>query len=216
MAAYEGLFTTTAGADLLLFGIIDEDQQTVHAKLAIPNLLSFLTKGSSSAEIAGLDTAPANERPPLALTFYSYRAMVIFGIYFGVLLLVGLLLHFRKRLATSRRYLAVLMWTSPLGITAIELGWIATEVGRQPWIVQGMLKTKDAASSVVPAGQILTTLIIFVVVYALLFWVWFRTMKRTIVAGPAAVPAVAAAGGPPSSEVVPALAPVVVTEEVER
>jgi cytochrome d ubiquinol oxidase subunit I len=67
---------------------------------------------------------------------------------------------------------------------AIEFGWIATEIGRQPWIVQGLLKTKDAASSVVPAGQIVATLALFVVVYALLFVVWFRKMRKAVVTGP--------------------------------
>jgi cytochrome bd ubiquinol oxidase subunit I len=189
MAAYEGLFTDTPNAGIALFGIVDEDQQTVHAQLAVPGMLSWTITGSTDGVVKGLDSFPADERPPLKATYYTYRAMVILGIYFGVLLLLGTFLAWRKKLATSRRYQAALMWSAPLGMIAIELGWFATEIGRQPWIVQGELKTSDAASSVVPAAHILTTLIIFVVIYALLFGVWFRAIKKTVKAGPAESPA---------------------------
>jgi cytochrome d ubiquinol oxidase subunit I len=97
---------------------------------------------------------------------------------------VGLYLLWRKKLFTDRRYLTVLAWSVPLPMIAIEAGWFATEMGRQPWIVQGLLKTKDAASSVVSAAHIVTTLAIFVVIYALLFYVWFRKMRKTVIAGP--------------------------------
>jgi cytochrome bd ubiquinol oxidase subunit I len=184
MAAYEGLFTTESGADLMLFGVLDTDDKTVHAKIAIPSLLSFLLKDSFDAEIIGLDSVPKEEQPPLQATFASYRIMVILGVYFVLVLLVGLYLHLRKKLTSNRRFLGVLMWSTFLPMLAIELGWMATEVGRQPWIVQGLLKTKDAASTVVSASHIALTLAIFVVIYALLFVVYFRSMRRTIIRGP--------------------------------
>ena len=110
--------------------------------------------------------------------------MVGLGMYFGLIMLIAVVQLLRKKLATSRRLLAVLMWSAPLPLLAIELGWMAAEIGRQPWIVQGLLRTKDAASVVVPAGQIAFTLTVFVVIYALLFVAWFRAMRRTILTGP--------------------------------
>jgi cytochrome d ubiquinol oxidase subunit I len=208
MAAYEGIFTTTSDAGISVFGIIDENNQTTHAKLAIPGMLSWVVTGSTSGEIPGLDSVPASERPPLQATYYTYHAMIILGIYFIVLLAVGAVLHWRKRLTTNRRYQAVLMWSAPFAMLAMELGWIATEIGRQPWIVQGLLKTKDAASSVVPAAHVLTTLIIFVAIYALLYVVWFRNVRRTVKAGPleVALPqASVVTGGEVAASPIPAL-----------
>jgi cytochrome d ubiquinol oxidase subunit I len=184
MAAFEGLFTTESNADLTLFGIVDADQQTTHAKLALPGILSLLLTGSTSGEVTGLDSIPADEQPPLEATYYTYRVMVILGIYFLLLLLVGVFLQLRKKLTTDRRYQAVLMWSAPFAMLAIQCGWFAAEIGRQPWVVQDILKTKDAVSSAVPAAQILTTLIIFAVIYALIFAVWFRTIRRTLKSGP--------------------------------
>jgi len=184
MAAYEGIFKTESDAGLLLFGVLDTKDQTVHAKVAIPGLLSWTLTGSTSGTVQGLDSVPQDQQPPLQATFASYRIMMWLGIYFILLLLVGLYLLIRKKLFTDRRYLTVLIWSAPLPMIAIEFGWIATEIGRQPWIVQGLLKTKDAASSVVPAGQIVATLALFVVVYALLFVVWFRKMRKAVVTGP--------------------------------
>jgi cytochrome bd ubiquinol oxidase subunit I len=217
MAAYEGLFKTEGDAGLLIFGVMDAKNQTLHAKLAIPELLSWTLTGAKEGEVKGLDSFAKDEQPPLQATFATYRIMVILGIYLVILLLVGLYLLIRKKLTTSRRYLRVLLWSAPLPMVAIEAGWFATEIGRQPWIVQGLLKTKDAVSTVVPAGQIVATLAIFVVIYALLFFVWFRKMRKAIVTGPVetieagygTTPAMAAAAGAPGDL---SVAP----EEVER
>ncbi len=184
MAAYEGIFKTEQGAGLLLFGVMDPANQTLHAKIAVPKLLSLTLTGSANGTVPGLDTVPKEEQPPLQATFATYRVMIVLGFYFILLLLVGLFLWWCKKLFTERRYLTILAWSVPLPVLAIEAGWFATEMGRQPWIVQGLLKTKDAASSVVSASHILTTLIIFVVIYALLFYAWFRKMRQAIAAGP--------------------------------
>ena len=210
MAAFEGLFEDTSNAGIALFGIVDEDQQTVHGELAVPGLLSWTTTGSFDGVVPGLNSFAPEERPPLHLTYYSYRVMIILGVYFVLLLLVGTFLAWRKKLATNRRYLAVLMWSAPLGMLAIEIGWIAAEVGRQPWIVQGELKTSDAASSVVPAGQILATLIIFVVIYAFLYAVWFRAIRKIVRNGPAEVATTSEAADTPA-----ALVPAVDSQEVK-
>ncbi len=184
MAAFEGLFTTTRNAPLTLFGFIDEGSETVRLQVGAPGLLSFLLTGSTGGAVSGLDTVPRDQWPPLQATFASYHLMVLFGLYFGLIMLLAVVQLLRKRLADSRRLLAVLTWSAPLPIIAIELGWMAAEIGRQPWIVQGLLKTKEAASVVVPAGQIAFTLAVFVIIYALLFVAWFRAMRRTIMVGP--------------------------------
>jgi cytochrome d ubiquinol oxidase subunit I len=208
MAAFEGLFQTQKNAPLTLFGIVDPDGKTVHARIAVPNLLSLMLGFSPNFVVTGLDQIPANEQPPLQWTFQTYHFMVLLGLYFVALMVVGLVLLWRKKLDTTRWYLRALAVSIPLPIIAMQLGWMAAEIGRQPWVVQGVLRTRDAISSTVPAGQILTSLIIFGLIYALLFAGWLRVVLGAIRTGPEmtagseAVPAAAATstGAPAAAE----------------
>jgi len=184
LATFEGLFQAEKGADLSIFGIPDTENQTVHLKLGIPSLLSFLLTDSWDGEVTGLDQVPPEDRPPMQLTFQSYHLMVGLGFYFIALAAAGLYLLYRRRLEQTSWYLRLLTYSAPLPILASELGWVAAEVGRQPWIVQGELRTVDAVSASVPAGQIGITLAIFILIYALLFVAWIRIVSYLIARGP--------------------------------
>lgn len=187
LAAIEGLFHTQRRAPALLFGIPDGERQMVHAAVAIPGALSLLTFGDRDAEVKGLDAFPREHWPPLLPTFFSFHLMVALGMLFIGYGSLGMLLLWRRRLfsgALSRWYLRAALLLAPLPLLANELGWITAEMGRQPWIVYGLLRTTDAVSLAVPAWQVLASLLVFVVVYAALGALWLYLLLRAIKRGP--------------------------------
>lgn len=167
-AAIEGLYTTQTGAPIVMFALPTEKPPTLHAPIEIPGLLSWLAFGDVNATIKGLNEFPYDEVPPLWLTFVSFHNMVILGLYFILVMGIGVYKLYRKSLWTSTKFLKLLIWSIPLPLIACQLGWIAAEVGRQPWIVYRLLKTTDAVSVTVPAGDILFSIIVFGLVYLLL------------------------------------------------
>ena len=191
LAAFEGLFDTQKRAPVLLFGIPDEEQETVHAAIKIPAGLSLMAFGDAEAEVKGLKDFPRDEWPPLAMTFYPFHLMVALGMFFIGFTALGLFLLWRKKLFSDnllgRLFLKAALLSIPLPIIANELGWIAAEVGRQPWVVYHLMKTRDAFSTTVPAGQILATIIGFSAVYLLLFFVWIYLLRRQVSRGPETV-----------------------------
>jgi len=134
--------------------------------------------------VRGINEFPPENRPPLRLTFVSFHTMVGLGMFFIAATGWGVLLLLRQKLWERRRYLRLLVWSIPLPIVAIQLGWIATEVGRQPWIVYGLLRTSDAASRTVGAGEILFSIILFTLVYLALGALWLFLMVREVKHGP--------------------------------
>jgi cytochrome d ubiquinol oxidase subunit I len=184
LAAYEGLFETQTQAPMILFGIPDAEAETVHAAIRVPGFLSFLTDFDFDAEVQGLKDFPKDEWPPLGLTFFPFHLMFIIGMYFILITLIGMFLLWKNKLYENKLFLKIIFWSIPLPIIACELGWIAAEVGRQPWIVYHLLKTRDAVSISVPAWQVLFSIIIFVLIYILLFFVWIYLLKRQLHQGP--------------------------------
>ncbi|KPJ49243.1 MAG: cytochrome D ubiquinol oxidase subunit I, partial [candidate division Zixibacteria bacterium DG_27] len=184
LAAIEGVFDTQRNCPALIFGIPDGDAEKIHAAVKIPGLLSLLAFGSLEAEVKGLKDFPKDEWPPLFLTFYPFHLMVVLGVYFILLTAVGILLLWRQKLYHNRIFLKLALWSIPLPFIANELGWISAEVGRQPWVVYRLLKTKDAVSVSVPAGQILFSIIMFVLIYTLLFAAWIYLLRRELQRGP--------------------------------
>jgi len=184
MAAFEGLYQTQRGAPMALFGIPDAAQETVHLYVGVPRLLSLLIHFDPNAEVLGLDAFPRADWPPIAIPFYTYHLMVFLGGYFILATLFGVYLLRKKRLRQTPWFLKVLLFSIPLPHIAIQVGWIAAEVGRQPWVVYNELRTADAVSIVVPAGQILFTLVMFVLIYALLFAAYLSQLIREIKHGP--------------------------------
>ncbi len=184
-AAMEGHFETGRGAPLYVIGYVDEEAEKTTG-IAIPKLLSFLYNFDFNSEIRGLKDYPKEEWPPVNLVFQSYHLMVGLGMLFIALGLVGAWLLWTGKLYTARRYLFMLPFLIPLPHIAHESGWITAEVGRQPWIIYGLMKTADAASVVVSAGEILFSLIMFGLIYTLLFVMFVMLFLKIVKKGPAA------------------------------
>ena len=184
LAAFEGLYDTTPHAPLTLFGWVDEKAETVKGGVAIPGLLSFLVHKDTSKAIQGLREFKPQDRPPVNLSFQFYHIMVAAG--FGMIVVAGLgFLYFWHGSLFEKRWLLWLLALSVLGPQiANEAGWFAAEVGRQPWIVYGLLRTPDGLSAVVKADAVLTAIVLFSLVYLLLFAVFVYLLNDKIQHGP--------------------------------
>jgi cytochrome d ubiquinol oxidase subunit I len=185
LAAMEAHWETTANAPLHMFAIPDEENERNIVEIgSIPGLLSFLGFHDFNAEVLGLKAFPKDERPPVVLTFLAFRGMVGLGTYFVVIMIVA---WFRRnKLMESPLFLKVMILSIPLPYIAIELGWVVTEVGRQPWIVYGLMRTSDAASPIA-ASQVMVTLVGFIVLYGVLGAMAFYLIYKNAVKGPKAV-----------------------------
>ncbi len=202
-AAIEGLYgETEAGAPLVLFALPVTEPPSLLSRLEIPRLLSWMAFGDVNAPVKGLadvekecaERCAAGEKPycggcspkgaELWLSFVSFHNMVMLGGWFILLTGLALLLRWRGRLYTSRPVLWAFVLSMPLPVVACELGWMAAEVGRQPWIVTGLLKTKDAASSTVGAGEILASIVGFGLIYLALGALWLFLLKKKLDVGP--------------------------------
>lgn len=183
VAAMEGLWDTQQGADLLLFAWPDEAAESNKYEVRIDNMASYVLTHDMSGEVQGLKSVPKEERPPVAPVFFSFRVMVLIGMWFIALSAVGLLLRARKSLYDNRLFLKAMMWSAPLGFVATIAGWFVTEIGRQPYVVYGLLKTADAVSPV-GAGQVALSLLAFIVVYSILFVVFLYYLFKLIRQGP--------------------------------
>jgi cytochrome d ubiquinol oxidase subunit I len=184
LAAFEGVWETGTGVPLLLFGLPNAKAERTDYAVGVPNLLSVMVGFSKDTKIQGLKETPPADRPPLLTTFFTFHAMVYLGGWLATLALAGLVLQWRKQAAQNRLFLWAAALTLPLPFLANEVGWVAAEVGRQPWVVYGLMRTKDAVSAAVPAGQILASIILFSLIYSLLFGVWLFLLGRLIDKGP--------------------------------
>ncbi|WP_337177015.1 cytochrome ubiquinol oxidase subunit I [Paludisphaera sp.] len=149
LAAMEAQFHTERRAPLRIGGLPDVGSQTTPYALEIPGGLSFLAYNDPNAEVKGLDAFPSDEHPPVAVVHVAFQIMVACGIAMAAVSLWGALAWWRtRRLPTGGAFLTAVALASPLGMIAIEAGWTVTEVGRQPWIIQGVMRTKDAVTTV--------------------------------------------------------------------
>jgi cytochrome d ubiquinol oxidase subunit I len=220
IAAFEAHFTTGRG-DLSLFGVPDERTGLIRANVAIPGGLSFLLHDDFATPVLGLDRIRPEDRPPVLLPFVSYRAMVGLGIAFIGLTLLASVLHWRRRLFETRWLLWGFVFAVGGAMVANQAGWVAAEVGRQPWVVQpplvrgpdgsplldpdgfvqyatatvtaadgtsrevvAGLRTRDGVSESVTGGQVLTSILLFGVIYLLLGALWIVVLHHKIQAGP--------------------------------
>jgi cytochrome bd ubiquinol oxidase subunit I len=184
LAAMEGLFQSTTGAPLAIIGMPDEKAHDLIDPIFVPDVLSFLTYGNFRANVQGLSAYAHALWPPVSLTYYAYHIMVGLGtIFFGVSALAVLLL-WRKKLFRMRWFLWLVMLVMPFPYIANEAGWVVTEVGRQPWIVYGLVRTADATSANVSSGETIFTLIGFVGMYFLLGTLFLFLTLREIAHGP--------------------------------
>jgi cytochrome d ubiquinol oxidase subunit I len=185
LAAFEGLYETTNHAALTMFGWVDEKNQKVVGP-QIPGMLSFLAHSDVDAPVTGLrEAAPdPKDRPPINATFQLFHLMVAIGFAMIAISSMGFL-YFRRGSLFEKRWMLWLLVVSVLGPQiANQAGWFAAEVGRQPWIVQSLLRTSAGLSAVVRANTVLTSIILFTVVYILLFAVFVYLLNSKIQHGP--------------------------------
>lgn len=183
LAAFEGLYQTTSNAPLVLAGFVDEKDQRVEG-LEVPDLLSFLAHDNFHAPVTGLDAFPPADRPPVQACFLFFHGMVGLGFMMIALAALGFL-YFRQGTLPERRWLLwLLVFSVLLPQLANQLGWFAAEVGRQPWIVYGVMRTPQGLSAVVKANVVLSSLILFTFIYFLLFAVFIYLLNDKIHHGP--------------------------------
>jgi cytochrome d ubiquinol oxidase subunit I len=179
LAAIEAIWRTSRGAPLLLFAWPDEAAETNRYEIGIPKAGSLILTHDPAGEVKGLTDVPPEDRPNVPMVFFAFRLMVGLGVVMLVLAWAGAWLYWRGRLAESQRFLALLIAAGPSGFVAVLAGWIVAEVGRQPWIVYGLMRTTDAVSAV-PAAAVATSLTLFVVVYLALLGAFFYVSARLI------------------------------------
>jgi len=183
LAAMESLWETQKRAPVYMFAWPDPENERNAIEIGrLPGLLSFLVLHDINAEVQGLKDFPKDERPPVLITSFAFKGMVGLGCLFILLTVVGWFK--RKKLLESPVYLKVMMWSIPLPYLAIQLGWLVTELGRQPWLVYGLVRTSDAVSPIA-TSQVAITLVGFILLYGLLGASGFFLIAQNAKKGPA-------------------------------
>jgi cytochrome d ubiquinol oxidase subunit I len=155
-AALEGQFKTEAGAPLRLGGIPDPESESTRFAIEIPGGLSWLAHGDADEVVKGLDSFPRADWPPVAIVHFAFQAMIAVGLFLIVVAgWTGVSLVVRKKIPEGRPFLWFVVLAGPLSAIGLEAGWIVTEVGRQPWIVQGVMRTRDAVTDAPGLGWVL-------------------------------------------------------------
>jgi len=185
IAAMEGQFKSVTGAPIVLLGQPNEQTGQIDNPLAVNDVLSYLIYGTTKAEVKGLDQFPRDEWPQaLPLLFYAYHIMAGLGTWFVLLMVVAAFLLWRGRIYSARWILWALLLSFPLPYIANTAGWMTAELGRQPWLIYGLMRTSEGYSSTVSAGNGLFTLLGFMGLYALLGLLFTVLMYREISNGP--------------------------------
>jgi cytochrome d ubiquinol oxidase subunit I len=185
IAAMEGLFHSEAGAGLVLMGQPNEETGQIDNPLVVNDALSFLIYGTTKAQVKGLDQIPHDQWPTaLPLLYYAYHIMAGLGTWFVLLMIVSAFLLWRGKLTTSRWALWALLLSFPLPYIANTAGWMTAELGRQPWLIYGLMRTSEGFSNTVSASNGLFTLLGFMGLYALLGLLFTVLIYREISHGP--------------------------------
>ena len=188
IAAMEGLFHSEAGAGLVLMGQPNEETGQIDNPIVVNDMLSFLIYGTTKAEVKGLDQIPHDQWPTaLPLLYYAYHIMAGLGTWFALLMIVSAILLWRKRLYTARWALWALLLSFPLPYIANTAGWMTAELGRQPWLIYGLMRTSEGYSNTVSASNGLFTLLGFMGLYLLLGILFTVLIYREISNGPEAI-----------------------------
>jgi cytochrome d ubiquinol oxidase subunit I len=183
LAAIEANWETHRGVPLVLFAIPDEEAEVNRLEIAIPKLASLILTRDPDGEVKGLKEWPKKDRPPVAIVFWTFRVMVSIGFLMAAIGFYGLYLRWRHRLYDTRWFLQVCRLASPTGFIAILAGWYTTEIGRQPYVIYGLLRTSDAVSPV-PGASVAASLAMFVVVYVIIFSAGIYYLLRLLQVGP--------------------------------
>lgn len=189
LAAMEAVYDTQENAPLYLFGWVNDDKQEVNFGIAVPSMLSYLIGFNSKTKVIGLNDFQADQRPPVNIVFQSYHLMVAIGFALIGICLVGVFFWWRGTLFDKKWMLWIFVFSVLGPQIANQLGWITAEVGRQPWIVYGILRTSEGFSKAVESGQILFSLILFTIIYLFLFVLFIYLLNEKIKHGPEGVDA---------------------------
>jgi cytochrome d ubiquinol oxidase subunit I len=184
VAAMEGLWDTQAHAPAVLFAIPDSRTESNWYEVAIPGLASVYLTHDINGVVKGLKAFPPENRPPVGIVFWAFRVMVGVGVVMLAVVAWGAWLRLRGRLFISPAYLFVCNFMAPAGFVAVVAGWTVTEVGRQPWVVFGLLRTRDAISPSITGTDVLLSLIMYIAVYAVIFSAGLFYLFRMARVGP--------------------------------
>ena len=189
LAGMEALFDTGPGAPLVIIGQPDMERERIDNPIIVPKALSFLTWRAWEAEVKGLDAFPKQDWPDnIPLLYFSYHVMVGLGTIFIAIMLLSVLLLWRRKLFTARWALWVLMLSFPFPYIANTAGWMTAEIGRQPWLIYGLMRTSEGYSTSVSAGNGLFTLLGFMGMYTVLSILFLFLVYREIENGPEEAP----------------------------
>ncbi len=183
VAAMEALWRTSEAVPFVLFAWPDQLNEVNRFAVEIPYGTSLILTHSARGRVQGLDSVEPKDRPHVPTVFFGFRLMVGIGVFFLAVAWTGLYLWWRGRLYDSPRYHRLCMLAMPLGFVAVIAGWVTTEVGRQPWIVHGLMRTADAASEL-PAGSVASSVVMFFVAYNVLLAAFLYFSFRIARAGP--------------------------------
>jgi len=184
VAAMEAAWETRARAPAVIFAWPDEAREENRYEIAIPALASLYLKHDFNATVEGLKSVPPADRPPVVPVFFAFRAMVGLGLLMLAVVIAAGVLHLRRRLFDSRTFQNVCIAMMPAGFLAVLAGWTVTEVGRQPWVVYGLLRTRDAVSPSLTTSDVATSLVLYAIVYLIVFGAGIYYMARVARAGP--------------------------------
>jgi cytochrome d ubiquinol oxidase subunit I len=183
LAAMEGIWESGTGQPAVIFAVPDEKLERNHFEIGIPKLASLYLTHDWNGHVKGLKDFPSADRPPVALTFFAFRIMVgMWSIMLG-LTLWAWLLRARGKLYGSPVFLRAAHWSIPVGYVAVTAGWFTTEVGRQPWVVYGHLRTADAVTPFLTGADVGISLFFYVVVYAIIFGAGVYYLVRLVQRG---------------------------------
>jgi len=185
LAAIEAHWNSEANAPLTLFALPDQANETNHMSIDVPGLGSLILTHDPNGVVPGLKQWPADQRAPVAITFFAFRIMVGIGLLMLALILLSLLLRARRRLFDADWFLRACLWASPLGFFAVIAGWTTTEVGRQPWTVYGVMRTAQSVSPSLTGSDVLLSLLGYMAVYLIVFPAGILLMARVVRKGPA-------------------------------
>jgi cytochrome d ubiquinol oxidase subunit I len=183
IAAMEGIWESGPGQRAVIFALPDEAAETNHFEIGIPKLGSFYLTHDWNGHVEGLKAVPPEDRPPVPWVFFGFRVMVGMWLVMFTMTLWAWVLALRRRLYTTPGFLRAAVWTLPVGYIAVTAGWITTEVGRQPWVVYGHLRTRDAITPSLTGGDVLASLVIYVIVYAIVFGAGVYYLVRLVQRG---------------------------------
>jgi len=187
LATMEAVFDDQPNAPIYLFGWVNEENQKVNFGIAVPGMLSYLIGGTTEQIVTGINSFPEDERPPVNIVFQAYHLMVAIGFTLIGISLLGLFFWWRGSLFDKKWKLWIFVFSVLGPQIANQVGWITAEVGRQPWIVYGILRTSEGLSKAVEAGQVLFSLIMFTIIYIFLFILFIYLLNEKIKHGPEGV-----------------------------